>query len=743
VPNWISEHWLSYLQRELLLLPMTPGQRKSAERGDARLSFARGTITAKVEVGHAGATETATMKFKPFGQREWRRLEEAIAADPGAARRLLSGGLGPELEEVFNRAGLSLFPAGHGRQFRCTCRERWGCRHQRVLAVRAARMFDANPFLWLEVLGRPREELLAGVRTRLADQSVAATAGAAQNVTGGQTEAADTGSANPGPAVSSFWLDPERFLETGADPAGIPVRPGEAPVPDALLKVLGPLPLPPQLNRTRRYELVQVTRWGQTFTVHQAVEETAEQVLARYYAAISAGAAALARGECAPAYREEPLPGKRIPLQPRLAAEIQAVVDEREGAVALQDLVRSCPTAAALPGESALQTVRDAAAALPGDYRILADRYVGRRDKLLSGATFRHVITWPEWQARRLSPSGDWFRALRLAGFKPPFAVEFAAADGTAGAAGRAAGTTGGPESRTGGGTGAETAQPALLCIDSAGFRTDTDPVFAVLQPAVGDELLIAVAQAAPLRLVIRLRRRAERNPWEPLPADQAAARVLSTAIAPDPYRGLTEAEAIQLLLAEGFYRPDRMPDPVWLLPSPAVGESLQWGSGRRLVTSYWGRSALLPGSTPPYWRDGGQLTAGFARHLAELRPHEQRAASALVEAWAQRWSGNPLDPIQRPPLAAFLHFLLHRVPVIARQTNIPAEVALGILDGWFRYLVQLAPAMAEVYAPFTVACAAVEPIRHRLETLPRLHTAEFELWEMEGFRWLGPELSL
>ncbi|MBP2017465.1 putative Zn finger protein [Symbiobacterium terraclitae] len=713
--DWLSERWLTYLQRELLLLPMTPGQQKSAGRGDARLEFARGAITAQVGVGRSGTTATATMRFKPLGQREWRRIEEAIARDPEAARRLLSGSLGPELEDLVNQAGFSLFPRGHGRQFRCTCGERWGCRHQRVLAVRAAQSFAANPFLWLQVLGRGREELLAGVRANLADQARAA----------GHMPA----------AALAPLLDPDRFLETETDPSSIPVRPGDAAVPDALLKVLGPLPLDPHLNRTRRYEVVRVTRWGSTFHVHQAVEETAEQVLARYYSAISAGAAALARGERTPVYRDEPLPGRRLPPRERIAGEIMALVDERGGCVELEEVLTSCPTAAALPDDTAYQTVQDAAAHLPDPYLLLAGHYAARRDTLLAGATFRHVITWPEWQARRLSPSGDWFLALTLAGCRPPFAVE----------------VDGGHAARTVGGAAADRTRLAAEgaaggAAGGSGVLGDParpDPAFAALRPEVGDELRLTVVQVEPLRLSVQLHRRAGRDLLDPLPADQAAARIVATKVSVDPYRGLSEAEAIQLLLAEGFYRPGRVPDPVWLLPFPAVGEALRWGPDRRLVASYWGRASLQPGITHDHWRDGGQLAAGFARFLAEFPPREQRAASVLAEAWAERWPGNPLDPLRPPPLGAFLHFLLNRVPVIARQAKLSAEGTLQAMRLLFRYLVQVSPAMAAAYAPFLAACEAVEPFRHRLETLPPLHTPEFQLWEMEGFRWLGPELSL
>ncbi|MBY6276600.1 MAG: hypothetical protein CWE10_10350 [Symbiobacterium thermophilum] len=571
----------------------------------------------------------------------------------------------------------------------------------RVLVVRAAAAFAANPFLWLQVLGREREELLAGVRAQLANRAESGAGGPARR------SGAGAGAAPVGP-----MLDPRRFLATDTDPAGIPVRPEEAAVPDALLRVLGPLPLAPELNRTRRYAIAEVTRWGRTFRVHQPVEETAEQVLTRFYQTVSAGAARLARGERSPAYRDEPLPGTRVPPRSRVAGEIAALVDERGTCVSLDELTRACPTAAALPPEAAVQAVRGAAERLPAGYVVLADRYVGRRDQIVAGAAFRHVVTWPEWQAGRLSTEGEWFLALTLLGAWPPVTAEM---DGRA----------------------------VALQQWVRENPSDPDPFVAWLKPEVGDELTFAVVEPEPLRLRVTLRRRAERDLLEPLAIDQAAARLLAMWIAGNPYEGIAEPTAVQLLLAEGFYRPGRVPDPVWLLPMPAVGEPVRWGWDRRLVSSYWGRSSLIPGGQVPGWREGHRITAGLGDYLAGLPLPERRAASVFAEAWAERWPGNPLDPDRPPPYGAFLHFLLNRAPVIARQLNLAAEEALRALQLGFRYLVRAEPAMAGAYEPFIRACEAAEPFRHRLATLPALRTPEFQAWEMEGFRWLGPALSL
>ena len=111
--EWLSERWLAYLPEELLLVPMTPGQRKSAERGDARLTT-RGRIEAEVSVGTTGAIATATLKIRPFRAAGVAPHRGGHRPDPEAARRLLSGTVAPTWSRCSTKAGASLLPAGTG-----------------------------------------------------------------------------------------------------------------------------------------------------------------------------------------------------------------------------------------------------------------------------------------------------------------------------------------------------------------------------------------------------------------------------------------------------------------------------------------------------------------------------------------------------------------------------------------------------------------------------------------------------
>lgn len=378
--GWWGTQWLRYVAPLYPMDHFSDGQLKSAQRARADLSVQKGKIVAEVLVGTSGRTETATFKLKPLGERDWKKLLEAIALEPEAARRLLSGSVGPELETLARALGLSLFSEPTGREpWRCTCREWWGCRHLNALILQFASAVDANPFLWLEALGRPRSDLLAGLRSRLADHTPAA----------GESAAA-------GEAEAPVSLSAERFWETPVNPDGLRLALPEDGRPDALIRALGPLPVP--------------------------LGEQIAEVLQEYVVTVGQGARAMAAGDLRLLAVPEKNPGKPLPLAPRLAEEAAAATDREGGLIGVDRLVELCPTAAALPLPDGIRAVHEAVQLLPADYMALAGRYVGPRQAVLAGARFRHVVSFADLRRGDMNFQADWVTALLLAGHEPPFA---------------------------------------------------------------------------------------------------------------------------------------------------------------------------------------------------------------------------------------------------------------------------------------------------------------------------------
>jgi len=101
-----------------------------------------------------------------FDKAEWARLEQALADQAWYAAQLLAGSMPEDLEEVFDQAGLPLFPAtGKDMSMDCSCPD-WGvpCKHVAAVCYLLAESFDEDPFRILAWRGREREDLLDNLR---------------------------------------------------------------------------------------------------------------------------------------------------------------------------------------------------------------------------------------------------------------------------------------------------------------------------------------------------------------------------------------------------------------------------------------------------------------------------------------------------------------------------------------------------------------------------------------------------
>jgi uncharacterized Zn finger protein len=103
-----------------------------------------------------------------FGKAEWARVEQALADDAWYAAKLLSGEMPTDIEDVFARVGLALFPAGvQELSLDCSCPDdEVPCKHLAATLFLLAESFDADPFAVLALRGRDREELLDNLRAR-------------------------------------------------------------------------------------------------------------------------------------------------------------------------------------------------------------------------------------------------------------------------------------------------------------------------------------------------------------------------------------------------------------------------------------------------------------------------------------------------------------------------------------------------------------------------------------------------
>lgn len=222
--SWWSQRFIAALKEITDPGRLTRGRSYARTGQVMELKVEPGRVTSRVQ-GSLPRPYDVRIALAPFSDAEWARAEAALAGEALFAAALLAGEMPREVEQAFAAAGLSLFPS-KPRDLRteCSCPDAANpCKHVAATYYILAEAFDQDPFLVLAWRGRPRERLLE----RLRELRGAAPAPEPPH-------AADEPAEEPAPAAD-FW-------RAGPELAELHFNPHAAPVPDAVLRELGPLP---------------------------------------------------------------------------------------------------------------------------------------------------------------------------------------------------------------------------------------------------------------------------------------------------------------------------------------------------------------------------------------------------------------------------------------------------------------------------------------------------------------------
>jgi uncharacterized Zn finger protein len=197
-----------------------------------QLTISSSLVTALVR-GSDDRTYRARIAVRAFDGADWTRVERQLSRQAYYAAKLMAGQMPADIERVFARYGLRLFPdRADDLAMDCTCPD-WQvpCRHLAAACHVLAESFDTDPFGILAWRGRGRDELL----TRLRELRVGPAAGLA-----GWEPARQPSPADP---VDTFWtaggaLRPAGAAVDAAAVDGAVVVPGSVHRSDALLDQL-------------------------------------------------------------------------------------------------------------------------------------------------------------------------------------------------------------------------------------------------------------------------------------------------------------------------------------------------------------------------------------------------------------------------------------------------------------------------------------------------------------------------
>ena len=167
--TWWSKRFLSVLEQIGVGGRMARGRAYARQGQIVSLDIDAGGAVAKVQ-GSRPRPYAVRVGVPAFGKAEWAEVAEAMVADASLTAALLAGDMPHEIEDVFTKVGLSLFPASaRDLALDCTCPDQAvPCKHLAAVCYVLAERFDADPFAILALRGRDRETLLADLRERRA-----------------------------------------------------------------------------------------------------------------------------------------------------------------------------------------------------------------------------------------------------------------------------------------------------------------------------------------------------------------------------------------------------------------------------------------------------------------------------------------------------------------------------------------------------------------------------------------------
>ncbi len=226
--TWWSKRWIEVLKSFNMGARLTRG-RSYARRGQViSIDIEPGIVRAKVQ-GSRPRPYSVKIQLRPFSDKVWERVIDAMASKAIFAAKLLAGEMPKNIEEAFEEAGVSLFPKTKRDLITdCSCPD-WAnpCKHIAAVYYLLAEQFDEDPFLIFRFRGRNREQIISALRKKRTSAAKAQSAGAAGTVHREEMPLEE--------CIDSFWKVGEGLNDFSVDFSGTGVE-------GAVLKILGNSP---------------------------------------------------------------------------------------------------------------------------------------------------------------------------------------------------------------------------------------------------------------------------------------------------------------------------------------------------------------------------------------------------------------------------------------------------------------------------------------------------------------------
>ena len=167
--NWWAQRWIAALERLVDSGRLSRG-RSYARKGQVlSIDETKDGIAARVQ-GSMRTPYKISIKINHLTDAEWDKVIDALAEQAIFSAQLLAGEMPQDIEQAFEKAKVSLFPAARrDLETECSCPDYSNpCKHIAATHYILGERFDEDPFLIFRLRGRTQEQVMQELRKRRA-----------------------------------------------------------------------------------------------------------------------------------------------------------------------------------------------------------------------------------------------------------------------------------------------------------------------------------------------------------------------------------------------------------------------------------------------------------------------------------------------------------------------------------------------------------------------------------------------
>jgi uncharacterized Zn finger protein len=167
--NWWAQRWITALERLVDKGRLSRGRTYARKGQVVSIDETKGGISARV-LGSRKTPYRISIQITPLTDAEWDKVFDALAGQAIFTAQLLAGEMPQDIEQAFDAAKVSLFPARRGDlKTNCSCPDYANpCKHIAATHYILGERFDEDPFLIFCLRGRTQEQVIEALRQRRA-----------------------------------------------------------------------------------------------------------------------------------------------------------------------------------------------------------------------------------------------------------------------------------------------------------------------------------------------------------------------------------------------------------------------------------------------------------------------------------------------------------------------------------------------------------------------------------------------